>query len=74
MKLPSKITPFKKSTLAAFTPILEMLVISDMTPDVLYEKTRRRIGEISIFIEALDCLFALNKIELLPEGVLHYVE
>lgn len=74
MRLPSKVTPFKNSTLAAFAPILEVLAVSDLTPDALYEKTKRRVGGISEYIEALDCLFALGKIVLTLEGVLHYAE
>ncbi len=74
MKLPSKVTPYKKSTLATFPIILKTLSTVDLSPDLLYSKVKEDFSGISQFVDALDCLFALGKIELLPEGVIHYVE
>lgn len=46
-----------------------------MTPHELLEATRTSAAEMSPFLDALDCLFALGKIEI-PEGteVLRYVK
>ena len=43
-----------------------------MTPSELYKKTRGKMSGIQEFLEILDCLYALNKIEI-KGGVLHYV-
>ena len=46
-----------------------------MTPHELFEATKTKVTEISIFLDALDCLYKLGKIEI-PEGteVLRYVK
>lgn len=74
MKLPSKVTPYKKSTLSSLPIILKTLSTVDLSPELLYSKVKKDFASIAQFIDALDCLFALGKIELLPEGVVHYVE
>lgn len=72
MKFPSKVTSYKESSLALFPVILKYLEKKDMTPAELYKKTKGKIQGIQEFLEILDCLYALNKIEL-ERGVLHYV-
>lgn len=72
MKFPSKVTPYKESIIAYFPVVLAQLEKKDMTPSVLYGKVKNKVGDIREFAEILDCLYALNKIELV-EGVLHYV-
>ena len=64
MRLPSKVTPFKDSTLSLLPLLLKEINKGDISPLTLLEKVRDRAGEISNFTEALDCLFALNKVEL----------
>lgn len=75
MRLPSKVNTFSDSVIALFTPILEKLKKRDMTPHELLEAIRAKVSEISIFLDALDCLYKLGKIEI-PEGteVLRYVK
>ena len=75
MRLPSKVNSFSESVVALFTPILEKLEKRDMTPHELLAATRTKVSEISIFLDALDCLYKLGKIEI-PEGteVLRYVK
>jgi hypothetical protein len=75
MRLPSKVNTFSDSIIALFTPILEKLEKRDMTPHELLVATRTKVSEISIFLDALDCLYKLGKIEIL-EGmeVLRYVK
>ena len=72
MKFPSKVTSYKESSLALFPVILKYLEKKDRTPSELYKKTRGKMSGIQEFLEILDCLYALNKIEL-EGGVLHYV-
>ena len=43
-----------------------------MTPGELYKKMKNKVGSLNEFMEILDCLYVLNKIEL-EEGVLRYV-
>lgn len=75
MRMPSKVNSFSDSVIAIFTPILENLEKREMTPHELFEATKTKVTEISIFFDALDCLYKLGKIEI-PEGteVLRYVK
>jgi hypothetical protein len=75
MRLPSKVNTFSDSVIALFAPILEKLKKRDMTPHELLVEMKTRTSGISIFLDALDCLYALGKIEI-PEGteVLRYVK
>ena len=75
MRMPSKVNSFSDSVIAIFAPILENLEKREMTPHELFEATKTKVTEISIFLDALDCLYKLGKIEI-PEGteVLRYVK
>ena len=74
MKFPSKVTSYKESIIAKFPVVLTILEKEDMTPSKLYTKVKKsKIKDIREFMEVLDCLYALNKIEL-QEEVLHYVD
>lgn len=72
MKFPSKVTSYKESTIAIFPIVLSQLEKKDMTPSELYKKMKNKVSGVQEFIEILDSLYALNKIELDGE-VLHYV-
>lgn len=75
MRLPSKVTPYRKSTLSKFPVVLALLQQQDMSPIDLFNKVKGRGIDMADFVEVLDCLFMLEKIELYPEKeVLHYVE
>lgn len=74
MRLPNKVTSFKQSTFSLFIPILEELSHGNFSPVVLYEKVGKNADNIAAFVDALDCLFALKKIELLPNEVIRYVK
>ncbi|MCH4065737.1 MAG: hypothetical protein LKE98_03005 [Lachnospiraceae bacterium] len=72
--MPSRVTPYKKSTLAEFPIILRELKTVDLTPVELYEKVKKKVP-FEDFVEALDCLYILDRIELLEDvEVLHYVD
>lgn len=74
MKLPSKITSYKESTLSKFSPILLILQNADTSVFVLYEATKKHFIDIEDFMDTLDCLFALKRISYNAEcGVIHYV-
>lgn len=72
MRLPSKVTPYKDSTLARLPAILKELKKRDRTVLGLFETVEKRMSA-SEYIDALDCLFALGKITLNGE-VLHYAD
>ena len=74
MKLPNKVTSYEESVLSKLIPILNLLSQKNMQIYELYVETREQYGSYSDFVDALDCLFALRKIEYLDkEEVLHYV-
>lgn len=73
MKLPDKITSYKESVLRLIPIVLDKLSICDITPKELFE-TVKDCASISEFIDVLDCLFVLGKVELIDQGgLLHYV-
>ncbi|KOA19583.1 hypothetical protein CLHOM_16720 [Clostridium homopropionicum DSM 5847] len=75
MRLPNKVIPYTNSVIALFPDILEALTQQDMSPKELFEITASRKKDLADFLSALNCLFALGKIELIEEGrVLRYVK
>lgn len=74
MKLPNKVTSYQESVLSKLTILLDVLSLKDLSVLELFFKTRRHFTDTSEFIDTLDCLFALNKLEYNEEmAVLHYV-
>lgn len=54
--------------------ILDKLVVKDTSLIDVYFDTKRFFFDTSEFIDAVDCLFALNKLEYIEDlGVLRYV-
>ena len=75
MRLPNKVKPYSKSVIARFPEILTILREKDMTPNELLESMTGNKDNMSEVLDALDCLYALRKIDLIQEGsFLHYVE
>ncbi len=72
MRFPNKFISYKQSTFAMFPVFLELLQKTDMTVMELYEKVKNKIANNKEFIDVLDCLYAMKKIELDGE-ILHYV-
>ena len=74
MRFPSKVTPYQASILAVFPYILSLLQKEPLTPGVLYKRTKNRVKDITEFLDILDCLYALGKIDIDCErGLLIYV-
>lgn len=72
MKMPNKVTPYKESSIAKFPVVLALLEKEDMTPSELFSKVKKnKIQKIDEFVEIIDCLYAMHKIEIDGE-VLHY--
>ena len=74
MKHPNKVITDKESTISKFPAVLSCLKEQDMSPASLYKKVKSKVEDIGEYIDILDCLYALGKIELIEHlGVLHYV-
>ena len=75
MRFPSKVTPYRNSTLSKFPVVLKTLKERDLSPNELYTKVKNRGISMADYIEILDCLYILGRIEFVPgKEVLHYVE
>ncbi|MDR0681238.1 MAG: hypothetical protein LBG15_05240 [Dysgonamonadaceae bacterium] len=60
--------------MAKFALLLKEIKVQDISAIELFEKVKPKIGGIADYLEILDCLFALRKIELSEKmEVLHYV-
>lgn len=74
MRLPSRVTPYKNSTFAKFPVVLSTLKDRDMYPQELYRQVKGKNFGVAEFIEVMDCLYILGRVELSKGGVLHYVD
>lgn len=74
MKLPNKVTSYQESILSKFNVLLDEMCNRDVSLKELYSATYQNFSDMSEFIDVLDVLFALNKLEYNDElEVLHYV-
>ena len=74
MKLPNKVTSYQESILSKLNVLLDVMCNRDISLTELYSVTHQNFSDMSEFIDALDVLFALNKLEYNDElEVLHYV-
>lgn len=75
MKLPNKVTSYQESILSKLPVLLDEVIIKDLSLMELYCSTKKYFSDTVEFIEAIDCLFALKKLEYDEDlGVLRYVE
>lgn len=68
MRLPSKVTSFKESSLSKFPILIDKINENDVSPYYLYEETKKHFENVEDFIDALDYLYALNKISFSNEN------
>ena len=74
MNLPGKSVMYSKSIFPLFPKILGELQKEDLSVNELYKKLRSE-HDFEIFMNALDCLYALGKIEInVKEKKLYYVD
>ena len=74
MRYPSKICELKDSSISKFPLILELLKKNDLSIHDLYSSVKGTFKNIADYIEILDCLYALGKIEFNKETRrIHYV-
>lgn len=75
MKLPNKVTPYRKSIISKFPVVLTELENRDYSVVGLYKKTEKKFEGFEEYIQTLDCLFFLGQIAFLPGGdILHYAK
>ena len=64
MLLPDKMIKYKESVLSRFVPVLTFLQSnSPIIPEKLYEEIKNSFTSLSEFIQTLDALYALGKID-----------
>lgn len=74
MLLPNKLYSYNESILSKLPVVLRLLKRRPMSVHELYQEGGRSFDSVSEYIDALDCLYALHKIEYDDlEGVLRYV-
>lgn len=64
MLLPNKTIPYSDSVISKFSTVLNDLQRGGSNIRYVYKKHRKKFGNIQNYIEVLDCLFALGKIEI----------
>ena len=74
MKFPNKVTPYRKSVLSKIPLVLNILEKECKTPVELYKKVKNKVENVAEFIQIIDCLFALNKIEIVNGRIFINVE
>lgn len=74
MLLPNKLYSYKESTLSKFPAVLKELRKEPLSVHELYRRVIKKMDGVNEFIDVLDCLYALRKIEYDEnEEVLRYV-
>lgn len=75
MRLPNKLYSYNESVLSKFPVVLRALQERDFSVGDLYLYIRNYIADASEYLQIIDCLYALNRIDYDKEGeVLTYVE
>lgn len=74
MLLPNKLYSYNESIISKFPGILQILKRASFSVSELYRMVQKDVTGVNEYIEILDCLYALNKIEFDEElEVLRYV-
>lgn len=74
MLLPNKLYSYEESIMSKFPGVLKEIKKSPISVHDLYKKVIGNLNGVNEFIDVLDCLYALHKIEFdEEEEVLRYV-
>ena len=74
MKFPNKVKSYEESILSKLTVILNVLSRKDESLIELYYDTQKYFIDMPEFIDTIECLFVLNKVDYNEDlEVLHYV-
>ena len=75
MLLPNKVITFSESVISRFSSILTPLEQNDIAPKALYDAVKTNFKDVGDFLEVLDSLYALGKINYdKKQGVINYVD
>lgn len=75
MKLPNKVITYSESIISKFPIVLYELYEHDYSVNELYIKLKHIFIDINDYLDILDCLYALNKIDFNKKNRrLYYVE
>ncbi len=70
MLLPNKVIRYEESVISKFPIILQKLTEQkSLKPELLFESCKAHFSGINVFLQTLDCLYAMNKIEF-EDGVI----
>lgn len=64
MKFPNKVVSYNESIISKFPIVLSVLIEKDYSVEELYFKLKTNFNNINDFLDVLDCLFALEKINI----------
>jgi hypothetical protein len=67
MQLPNKITTFNESVLSKFPAILRFVEKGNVPVLELYNAVHAETEDVETFLEVLDCLYALGKIDFIEQ-------
>ena len=69
MLLPNKIIRYEESVISKFPIVLQKLTDrKSMRPTELFKSCKANFSGVNVFLQTLDCLYAMNKIELNNNG------
>lgn len=63
MQMPNKLYTYKESVLSKFPIVLKKIEQGNCQVCELYKKVQKDVSGICEFMEVLDCLYALGKVE-----------
>ncbi len=70
MLLPNKTVSYKESIISRFPVVLKFISQKSVPVTELYQNLKKEFSSICMFVQTLDCLYALGKIDLNSEGEL----
>lgn len=68
MQLPNKLYPYEKSTLATLPVVLKIIKSGKTNVEDIFQSTLNSLDEPTDFLSVMDCLYALNAIDMTDEG------
>lgn len=75
MKLPSKIISYNESIIGKFSIILDIVCLKEINIYDLFNDVKKRFNNIEEYLQALEVLYLLNKIEIYSDSeVIKYVD
>lgn len=75
MKLPSKIISYNESIIGKFSIILDIVCLKEINIYDLFNDVKKRFNNIEEYLQALEVLYLLNKIDIYSDSeVIKYVD